>query len=262
MTTEQHSYVDAEYQGLELGLRHADLANFVGLAAQWTRACQTAIPNDQFTDLDVVYPLKSYAAPLETVYAGLAAAVADLVASTHGPNVAIASAQDHVRQRRSDAHFPCRSDAHFPSDVEAVEAVQYLVGLEPRSRYRVTHQDLWRSSLAHAEDYLSSRGDVDAPELQLKLSRYATVVHDLLDAAYIAVRDAYADAVVASFYRKVPAPVLPYTIASCLKDLTCMGFDDANCEPLLRRIGESLPAAVAECSALLPHKWQSTPRCS
>lgn len=249
MTTEQHSYVDAEYQGLELGLRHADLANYVALAAQWTRAYQTAMPNDQFTDLDVVYPLMSYAAPLETVYAGLAAAVADLVAApTHGPNAA--SAQDHVRQRRADARFPTD-----------VEAVQYLVGLEPRSRYRVTHQDLWRSSLAHAEDYLSSRGDVDTPELQLKLSRYATVVHDLFDDAYTAVRDAYADAVVASFYRKVPAPVLPYTIASCLKDLTCLGFDDANCEPLLRRIGETLPAAVAKCSAM-PHKWQSTPRCS
>ena len=108
---------------------------------------------------------------------------------------------------------------------------------------------------------MSSRGDVDAPELQLKPRWYATVVHDLLDDAYIAVRDAYADAAVASFYRKVPAPVLQYTIASCLKELTCMGFDDANCEPLLRRIGKTFPAAVAECSAM-PHKWQSTPRCS
>lgn len=245
MTIGEHSYVNAEYQGLELGLRHADLAHYVALAAQWTRAYQTAVPNDQLTDLDIVQPLTSYAATLETVHTGLAAAVAGVTAAPPSPN---SGSPQHMPQPRTQAHFPSE-----------VEAVQYLVGLEPRSRYRVTHQDRWRNSLTHAEDYLASRDDVDTPELQLKLSWYTTVVQELLEAAYTAMRDAYADAVVADVYRKVPASTLPHIIASRLKMLTCMGFDEYNCEPLLRRIGETFPEAVTECSAM-PHKWQPTLR--
>ncbi|MFB1299343.1 hypothetical protein ACAG24_027945 [Mycobacterium sp. pW049] len=242
MTTGAQSYMDAEYQGVELGLRHADLADYVALAAQWARAYRAAVPNDQRTDFDVVYPLISHAATLESVHAELARAVSALTDATEvsvtrgAPRPAVPAAEVRI--------------------LPHLDAVPYLMRMEPRSRYRVTHQDLWRSSLTHAKDYLSSVDEMDTRELDLKLSWYAAVVQKLLDDAYTAVRDAYTDAVVAIYAGTVPNRVLPYTIASCLKDLTSQGFDDANCGPLLHRFAESFPNAVAECLTL-PHKWQA-----
>ncbi|GAS99612.1 MULTISPECIES: hypothetical protein [Mycobacteriaceae] len=242
MTTGAQSYVDAEYQGVELGVRHADLADCVALAAQWARAYRAAVPNDQRTDFDVAYPLIPHATTLEFVHAELARAISALTDATE-----VSVTRDAPRPAGPAAEV--RILPHL-------DAVPYLMRMEPRSRYRVTHQDLWRSSLAHAKDYLSSVDEIDTRELDLKLSWYATVVQKLLDAAYTAVRDAYTDAVVATFCT-VPDRVLPYTIASCLKDLTSQGFDDANCGPLLHRFADSFPNAVAECLTM-PHKWQAT----
>ena len=75
MTTGAQSYVDAEYQGVELGVRHADLADCVALAAQWARAYRAAVPNDQRTDFDVAYALRPHATTLEFVHAELARAI-------------------------------------------------------------------------------------------------------------------------------------------------------------------------------------------
>ena len=138
MTTGDEFLIDAEYQGVELGTRHADLAVFVARAAQWARAFCTPIPDHSGHDVDFDYPLVSHAVVLEGLHVRLATAMAALVTSM---------------APRPDAgmHVPpataVGSDARaLGSPVTYFDGVDFVVGLEPHSRYRVTHQALWRSS--------------------------------------------------------------------------------------------------------------------
>jgi len=83
MTVGDRSDADAEYQGLELGLRHADLADIIARTARWARAFDVRTPyalTDESTSIS--HPLKPYAVALEAIHGRLARAVAELEPQT------------------------------------------------------------------------------------------------------------------------------------------------------------------------------------
>jgi hypothetical protein len=235
--------IDAEYQGVELGTRHADLAVFVARAAQWARAFCTPLPDHSGHDVDFGYPLVPHAVVLEGLYVRLATALAAVVTS-------MAPRPD------AEMHVPpaAGSDAlALGSPVTYSDGVDFVVGLEPHSRYRVTHQALWRSSIEYAREFL-----VSAQTSTVELSWYADAVQELLDEAFATVRDAYADAVAATYggmFAALAGPGMSDVLISCMQDLTRAGFDDSHCESALSRLEVTFPAAVSKCLAR-QDKWQ------
>ena len=245
MTTGDDFLIDAEYQGVELGTRHADLAVFVARAAQWARAFCTPIPDDSGHDVDFDYPLVSHAVVLEGLHVRLATALAALVTSM-APRP---DAEMHV-----PAAAAVGSDARaLGSPVTYFDGVDFVVGLEPHSRYRVTHQALWRESIGYARKFLAS-----VQTSTVELSWYADAVQELLDEAFNTVRDAYAAAVAATYggmFAALAGPGMSDVLISCMQDLTRAGFDDSHCESALSRLEVNFPAAVSKCRAR-QDKWQ------
>jgi hypothetical protein len=243
MTTGDDFLIDAEYQGLELGTRHADLAFFVARAAQWARAFCTPIPDHSGEDFDFAYPLVSHAVVLEGLHVRLATALAAVVTS-------MAPCPDAGMQ----APAAVGSVAPVPgSPVTHFEGIDFVVGLEPQSRYRVTHQALWRESLGYAQEFLSS-----VQTSTVELSWYAVAVQELLDEAFATVRDAYADAVEATYggmFAALAGPGMSDVLVCCMRDLTRAGFDDSHCESVLNRLEATFPEAVAKCS-VRQDNWQ------
>ena len=244
MTTDDDFLIDAEYQGLELGTRHADLAVLVARAAQWTRTFCTPIPDDSGHDFDFDYPLVSHAVVLEGLRVRLATALAAVVTS-------MAPCPD------AEMHIPpaaVGSDARaLGSPVTYFDGVDFVVGLEPHSRYRITHQALWRGSLGYAREFLSS-----VQTSTVELSWYADAVQELLDEAFATVRDAYADAVAATYggmFAALAGPGMSDVLISCMQELTRAGFDDSHCESVLSRLEVTFPEAVAKCLAR-QDRWQ------
>jgi hypothetical protein len=242
MTTNDDSLIDAEYHGVELGTRHADLAAFVAQAAQWARAFCTPIPDHSGQDFDFDYPLMAHAVVLEGLHVRLAAAMTELVTSM---------APDPDARMQAPA---IGSDARvLGSPVTYFDGVDFVVGLEPQSRYRVTHQALWRRSIGYTQEYLTL-----SQTSAVELSWYAVVVQRLLDEAFETVRDAYADAVTATYggmFAALAGPGMSDALISCLQELTSAGFDDSHCEPVLSRLEVTFPEAVAKCRAR-HDKWQ------
>jgi len=243
MTTGDDFLIDAEYQGLELGTRHADLAVFVARAAQWARAFCTPIPDDSGQDFEFVYPLVSHAVVLERLHVRLATALAAVVTS-------MAPCPDAGMQAPAAVGSDTRV---LGSPVTYFDGVDFVVGLEPQSRYRVTHQALWRSSLGYAREFLSS-----VQTSTVELSWYADAVQELLDAAFATVRDAFADAVAVTYggmFAAMAGPGMSDVLVCCMQELTRAGFDDSHCESVLSRLELTFPDAVAKCFAR-QHKWQ------
>lgn len=242
MTTNDDFLIDAEYQGVELGTRHADLAVFVAQAAQWARAFCTPIPDDSGQDFDFNYPLVSHAVVLEGLAARLAMAMAELVTT-------MAPCPDARMLQAPAVGYGARL---FGSPVTHFEGVEFVVGLESQSRYRVTHQDLWRGSLGYARELLAS-----VQTSTVELSWYADAVQELLDEAFATVRDAYADAVAATYggmFAALAGPGMSDVLISCMQDLTGAGVDDSHCQSVLSRLEGTFPAAVAKCRAR-QDKW-------
>lgn len=245
MTTNDDFLIDAEYQGVELGTRHADLAVFVAQAAQWARAFCTPISDHSGHDDDFNfdYPLVSHAVVLEGLHARLAAAMAELVTSmAPGPSI--------IRMHAPAVGSHTRA---LGSPVTYFDGVDFVVGLEPQSRYQVTHQALWRGSLGYARALLAS-----AQTSSVELSWYAVAVQELLDEAFTTVRDAYTDAVAATYgglFAALAGPGMSSVLISCMQELTRAGLDDSHCEPVLNRLETTFPVSVAKCRAR-QDKWQ------
>lgn len=92
----------------------------------------------------------------------------------------------------------------------------------------------------------------------VELSWYAVVVQELLDEAFATVRDAYADAVAATYggmFAALAGPGMSDVLISCMQELTRAGFDDSHCESVLSRLEVTFPASVAKCPAQ-QDKWQ------
>ncbi|MGB3486400.1 MAG: hypothetical protein WBB07_29790 [Mycobacterium sp.] len=246
MTTNDDFLIDAEYQGVELGTRHANLAVLVARAAQWARAFCTPISDSDHTgyDVDVDYPLMSHAVALEGLHARLGAAMAELVTSmAPSPDIRM-----HTPAAGSEARVLGSPVTHFDGAV-------FVVGLEPQSRYRVTHQAIWCESIGYARAFLAS-----AQTSTVELSWYAVAVQELLDQAFATVRDAYADAVAATYgglFAALAGPGMSSVLISCMQELTRAGFDDSHCEPVLSRLEANFPVSVAKCRAR-QDKWQPT----
>lgn len=241
MTTNDDLLIDAEYQGLELGTRHVDLAVLVAQAARWARAFCTPISDHSGHNVDVAYPLVSHAVVLERLHVRLATAMAELV-TLMAP---CPDAQMHAP--------PVGSDAALSSPVTYFDGVDFVVGLEPQSRYRVTHHDLWRCSVGYARAFLTS-----AQLPTVELGSYAEAVEELLDEAFETVRDAFADAVAATYggmFAALAGPGMSDVLIACMQDLTRAGFDDSHCESVLDRLEVTFPESVAKCVAL-KDKWQ------
>lgn len=244
MTTNDDFLIDAEYQGVELGTRHADLAVFVAQAAQWARAFCTPISDHSGHDVDFDYPLVSHAVALEGLHARLAAAMAELVTS-------MAPCPD-IRMQAPAAGSHTRA---LGPPVTYFDGVDFVVGLEPQSRYRVTHQALWRESIGYARAFLAS-----AQTSTVELSWYAVAMQELLDEAFATVRDAYVDAVAATYggmFAALAGPGMSSVLISCMQELTRAGFDDSHCESMLGRLEATFPVSVAKCRAR-QDKWQPT----
>lgn len=224
MTTDDNFLIDAEYQGVELGTRHADLAVVVAGAAQWARAFCTPIPDDSGRDFDFDYPLVSHAVVLEGLHVRLATAMAAVVTS-------MAPCPDAGIQAPATVGSDART---LGSPVTYSDGVDFVVGLEPQSRYRITHQALWRESLGYARAFLDS---VQTPTVELRW--YAGAVQELLDEAFTTVRDAYADAVAATYggmFAALASPGMSDVLISCMQELTRAGIDDFHCESVLSRL--------------------------
>ena len=184
MTAGDRSDVDAEYQGLELGLRHADLADIIARIARWARAFDVRTPYVLTDESRLIsHPLKPYA--LEAIHVRLARAVTELAASL--------DPSSHGGWENDGLAAPALESDMPGEPVTYLQGGDYVLWLQPRSRYHVTYQDLWRSSVERAWDYLPEAGVSTEG-----LSWYATVVQDLLDDAFAAARGAYADAVAAA----------------------------------------------------------------
>lgn len=244
MTTNDDFLIDAEYQGVELGTRHADLAVFVAQAAQWARAFCTPISDHSGHDVDFDYPLISHAVVLEGLHGRLATAMAELVTS-------MAPCPD-IRMQAPAVGSHTRA---LGSPVTYFDGVEFVVGLEQQSRYRVTHQALWRESIGYARAFLAS-----AQTSTVELSWYAVAVQELLDEAFATVRDAYADAVAATYggmFAALAGPGMSSVLISCMQELARAGFDDSHCESVLNRLEACFPISVAKCLAR-HDKWQPT----
>jgi hypothetical protein len=248
MTVGDRSDADAEYQGLELGLRHADLADIIARTARWARAFDVRTPYF-FTDESrlISHPLKPYAVALEAIRVRLARAVTELAASL--------DPSSHGGLENDGLAAPAL-ESDMPGDpVTYLQGGNYVLWLQPRSRYHVTYQDRWRAAIEHAWDYLPEVGASTEG-----LSWYATVVQDLLDDAFALARGAYADAVAAT-YGRVWATHCgaddPRGLIAWMRALTDVGFDDADCESVLCSLEAAFPEAVARCRSVRSW-WQPT----
>lgn len=92
----------------------------------------------------------------------------------------------------------------------------------------------------------------------VELSWYAVAVQELLDEAFNTVRDAFADAVAATYggmFAALAGPGMSDVLISCMQELTRAGFDDSHCESVLSRLEATFPEAVAKCLSR-QDKWQ------
>ena len=248
MTAGDRSDADAEYQGLELGLRHADLADIIARTARWARAFDVKTPyalTDESTFIS--HPLKPYAVALEAIHGRLARAVTELAASLYPSS--------HGGWENDGLAVPALESDMPGEPVTYLQGGNYVLWLQRRSRYHVTYQDLWRSAVEHAWDYLPEAGVSTEG-----LSWYATVVQDLLDDAFAAARGAYADAVAATYGRPWAThggPDDPRWLIAWMRALTDVGFDNADCESVLCSLEEAFPEAVAHCRSARSW-WQPT----
>ena len=136
MTVGDRSDADAEYQGLELGLRHADLADIIARTARWARAFDVRTPyalTDESTFIS--HPLKPYAVALEAIHVRLARAVTSLAASL--------DPSSHGGWENDGLAVPALESDMPGEPVTYLQGGNYVLWLQPRSRYHVTYQGIF-----------------------------------------------------------------------------------------------------------------------
>ncbi|MGB3355546.1 MAG: hypothetical protein WBB00_22655 [Mycobacterium sp.] len=224
----------ANSRGFELGRRHAALSETIGQAAVWARyfgvATSEVLPDE---DTLVTYPLGRHADHLMALWNRLGGACVDL-----------ASSFEDGLSARSVSVTP-------PKDEAALQLATYVCGadyvhnLQSRSSHRSTLQDLWRNEVTSASLYLSVSGICTA-----ELERYASISQALFDDASAVVRDAYAQAVAATYGRiwaRASHADEGRALVAWMKALVDVGFSFEECVSEMRDLEVASPDAVSYC---------------
>lgn len=226
----------ANSRGFELGRRHAALAEVIRQAAVWARSfgvpTSEVLPN---ATSFVTYPLVRQSDYLMSLWERLGGACVDLACSF-----------EEGLRKRGGSIAPPRVDCAF-EPTNCVSGADYVYSLESRRPYHQTLQDFWRDEVASASLYLSVAG-IDTGDLE----RYASASQAIFDDASAVVRDAYAQAVAATYGRiwaRASGDNEGRALIGWMRALVEVGFTFEECVLELRDIEAVSPEAVAYCLA-------------
>jgi hypothetical protein len=237
-----------------LAMRHADLVSVVGQAARWAGAFR--VQTDALSVDGSAYtsrPLEPYAVDLNRIHSMLWVLRVSLIGAMNQ------CFEANAPTAPPPLPPPCKAGATLIPEhlVEYcptyAEGGTYVLSLQSTSRYCATPQQYWWEAVVNVERHLSEGG-----ARSVDLMSYATVVRGLWDQASLLVRKAYQDAVAAT-YGHIWVTRYPADDARALilwmRELTEVGFDDTECESVLRGLEGAFPEAVARCRAA-GDRWQ------
>jgi len=226
----------ANSRGFELGRRHAALAEVIRQAAVWARSfgvpTSEVLPN---ATSFVTYPLVRQSDYLMSLWERLGGACVEL-----------ASSFEEGLSKRDGSVAPRRDECAI-EPTNCVSGADYVHSLQSRSPYYQTLQDFWRDEVASASLYLSVAG-IGTDDLE----RYASASQAIFDDASAVVRDAYAQAVAATYGRIwacASGDNEGRALIAWMRALAEVGFTFEECASELRDVGLASPGAVAYCLA-------------
>jgi hypothetical protein len=224
----------ANSRGFELGRRHAALAEVIRQAAVWARSfgvpTSEVLPN---ATSFVTYPLVRQSDYLMSLWERLGGACVEL-----------ASSFEEGLSKRDGSVAPRRDECAI-EPTNCVSGADYVHSLQSRSPYYQTLQDFWRDEVASASLYLSVAG-IGTDDLE----RYASASQAIFDDALAVVRDAYAQAVAATYGRIwacASGDNEGRALIAWMRALAEVGFTFEECASELRDVGLASPGAVAYC---------------
>lgn len=226
----------ANSRGIELGRRHAALAEVIGEAEHWARSfgvvTSEVLPDENRL---VTHPLTRHADHLMSLWECLGRACVNLASSFEEGLSAGPVSVTLPRREGAIEIATCHSGA------------AHVHSLQSSSAHYRTLQELWRDEVATASLYLSVTG-VRTDDLE----RYAVVSQAVFDEASAVVRDAYAHAVAATYGRiwaRASGDNEGRALIAWMRALVEIGFTFEECVSELRDVGLASPAAVAYCLA-------------
>ena len=226
----------ANSRGIELGKRHAALAEVIGQAEHWARSFGV-VTSEVLPDMKglVTRPLTRHADHLMSLWECLGRACVDLASSFEERLSAGPMSVTLPRREGAVEIAMCHSGA------------AHVHRLQSSSAYCRTLQDLWRDEVATASLYLTVTG-VRTDDLE----RYAIVSQAIFNDASAVARDAYAHAVAATYgpvWARASGDNEGRALIAWMRALVEVGFTFEECASELRDVGLASPEAVAHCLA-------------
>ena len=224
----------ANSRGLELGRRHAALAEVIGEAALWARSFRAVI-SDVLSDRSafVTSPLVWHADYLTELWNRLGGACVDLASS--------------LDERMAGQHLSMTTLRDDPADrhTSFSTGAAYVRLTRSRGSLGPTLQDLWRREVTHASLYLSVAGVCTG-----ELERYFAISQALFDDASAVVKEAYASAVAATYGRiwaRASEANEGRVLLAWMNALADGGFSFDECVAELRDLSVVSPEAMSYC---------------